>query len=377
MITEKLTGEDLLRLQNEKGNICVSVIVPTHRKSPERRGDSLEVEKAIEKAKRLLLYKYTEEQAKPLSHSMDEIYDGIDFLHNTEGIGLFISPNLRMAVRFPFTVEEKIMAGDSFETRDLLYHINYALPYFTLLLTEKGGRLFEGRWKEITEIADNHWPVEYRDDYEYSKPVRSSSYAGHAHVKIYEKDKSELEAIRFKNFYQRLDDALDAYLLNNIPLILLGPERELPWFEEVTKHKKNVLGKITGSYSHSNLKAITEMAWPVMFEHLQDERKQLVREFEEKIGERLGISGIQQVWEAAGEGKGLKLLVEKDYRCPGFIAENDHHLHLIPPSKPHKILADAVNELIETMIEKGGNVYFTDNEMLKDYGRVALIKRYE
>ncbi len=118
------------------------------------------------------------------------------------------------------------------------------------------------------------------------------------------------------------------------------------------------------------------MAWPVMLAYLQDERQQLINEFVEKIGERLGISGIQEIWEAAGEGRGFKLLVEKDFRCPGFVVENDPHLWLRPPQKPHRILADVVDELIERVIEKGGQVYFTDNDMLKDYGRVALIMRY-
>jgi hypothetical protein len=113
-----------------------------------------------------------------------------------------------------------------------------------------------------------------------------------------------------------------------------------------------------------------------MFAYVQHEREQLIKEFEEKIGNHLGISGIQEVWEAAGEGKAFKLLIEKNFRCPGFIIETDPHLYLRPPQKPHKILADAVDDLVETVIGKGGHVYFTDDELLKDYGRVALITRY-
>ncbi len=40
------------------------------------------------------------------------------------------------------------------------------------------------------------------------------------------------------------------------------------------------------------------------------------------------------------------------------------------------ILADAVDELIEIVLEKGGLVYFVDNDLLKEFGRVGLITRY-
>ena len=51
------------------------------------------------------------------------------------------------------------------------------------------------------------------------------------------------------------------------------------------------------------------IAWPPMRSHLNNERVQLTKEFTEKIGEDLGISGVQEVWEANKERKAFKLLV--------------------------------------------------------------------
>ena len=371
-----LRGEDLLMLQKAKGNICISVIVPTHRTSPDRRVDKPEVEEAIDKAKQLLQIKYPEKDIKPLLQSLDDQLEAIDFVHNTEGIGLYISPGVKVIVHFPFPVEEKIMVDNNFEIRDLLYKLNYDQPYYVLMLTEKEAKLFEGSWNNLSEIKGDHWPWKYEDEYVYSKPARSSSFAGHAHVKIFEKDKTELEHIRFTNFFREIDKKLNDYLMNNTPLIILAPERENSLFEKISMHRKNIIHKIHGSYGYENLKSISDIVWPGMYEHLQTERKQLINEFKEMIGEHRGISGIQSVWEAAKEGKALKLLVEKDYRCPGFVTENDYNLYLRPPNATHKTLPDAVDELIETVLQKNGKVYFTDNDWLKDYGRIALITRY-
>src|ERR1035437_6579963 len=376
MKTEKLLGEELLTMQKEKGKICISIIVPTHRLSPERRVDKLEVERALDNARQFLQFKYAEPNIKPLLQALDELYQDIDFTHNSDGLGLYVSPNIKFSVQFPFPVDEKVMVGDNFELRDLLYKVNYANPYFVLLLTEKVVRLFEGTWDELNEINDKNFPKEYEEEYIYNPPSRGTPYAGHAHVRNFEKDKSALEEIRFKDFFRHTDELLNDYLVGNTPLILLGTEKELAWFGNISVHKKHIINKIAGSYNYSNLTQLADIAWPTMRLHLDNEKIQLIKEFNEKIGMSLGVSGIQNIWSAAKEGKAFKLLVEKDYRCPGFVDRDEYHLYLRPPQTPHKVLADAVDDIIEMVLEKNGQVFFVDNGMLKDYQLIALITRY-
>ena len=77
------------------------------------------------------------------------------------------------------------------------------------------------------------------------------------------------------------------------------------------------------------------------------------------------------------EGRGLKLLVEKDFSIPAYVKNtNDYELYLRPPKEPHKALPNVVNNLIETVLDKNGEVFLVENDILKDYGRIALITRY-
>jgi len=366
----------LLALQKEKGNICVSIIVPTHRTSPDRRVDEQVVKNAMEKARDLLRYKYPEKEIEPLFAMLDSLYESIDFTRNQEGIGLYASPNLKLAIPFPFPVEEKIMVDKNFEIRDLLYRTHYAVPYYVLVLGGEGARLFEGRWEALEEIKDSHFPMHYEDDYEYSKPSRSSSHAGQAHVKSFERDKSELEATRLKVFFRAVDRSIGKYLIGHTPLVLMGAEKEIALYTGASSNLAHIIARISGSYNHQHPKELADMAWPPVRRHLENGWKNLVKEFEEKIGERRGTSGIQEIWNAVLEGKGQILLVEKDYRVPGFIGLNENHLYLRPPKRTHKVLADAVDELIETVLEKDGEVYFVDNGVLEKFERIALITRY-
>jgi hypothetical protein len=361
---------------NEKGNICVSIIVPTHRLSPERRVDKPAVEMAVNNAKAALQYKYTESNIKPLLEAIDELFDTIDFTHNTEGLGLYVSAQIKLVVHFPFRVDEKVSVGDNFEIRDLLYKASYANPYGVIMLSENEIRLFKGSWDELDEIKDNNFPQKHHEEYIYNPASRGTSYAGSAHVKSFEKDKSELEAIRFRDFFRHTDELLKEYLFDNMPLILLGSVKELAWYESITSYKKNIAGKIPGNYHHTRKKYITEMSWPLMRMHYDNEIAELVKTFAEKIGDHQGIYGIEEVWKAAREGKAFKLLVEKDFRQPGFITSGNNQLFLHPPITAHHILADAVDDIIEMVLKKNGHVYFTGKDMLKDYQQIALITRY-
>lgn len=193
MIAEdKLTGEELILLQKEKGKICVSIIVPTHRLSPDRRIDPPEVKRAIDNAKLLMKTNYTESQVKPMFPVLDDIYSSIDFDHNQDGIGIFISPDVHLTVKFPFPVEEKVKVSSRFEIRDLLYKISYSSSYRVLMLSHKEARMFDGSWGELSEISDHSFPAEFQDEFIYNPPSQSSSYSGYAHVKSFEKDKSEM-----------------------------------------------------------------------------------------------------------------------------------------------------------------------------------------
>jgi hypothetical protein len=375
MNTEYIIHNQLQSLQKSKGSVCVSIILPTHRLSPERRVDNLKLKNSITAAKQLLQYKYTVSNIQTLMEAIDEIYDTIDFSHNSDGLGIYISSDIKLAVQFPFPVEEKVMVGDSFEIRDLLYKDNYSVPYLVILLSKNHIRLFKGLLDELEETIDESFPLSYEEEYEYNPPSRGTPFTGHTTVRNFEKEKSSLQEIRFQQFYHTADKLLNQYV-TTLPIILLGVEKDIAWFQKVSTHAKNLVLTIDGNYDYLNQKQLTDITWPVMFEHLQHQRALLIKELDEKLGSHLVVSGIQNVWQATKEGKALKLLVEKDFRKSGFITDDGYQFHERPTGKPYKIVTDAVDDIMEMVLEMGGQVYLMDNNLLKDYQHIALFTRY-
>lgn len=364
---------DLLGVENE---ICVSVIVPTHPLSPDRRTDRLQVERAVSKAKFLLDSTAPTEKSSGLKEKLDHLVNEIDFMHNANGIGLFVSASQAKLLRFPFEVNEKVTVNDYFELRELLYLENFSREYLLLDLNEKSVRLFKGITDELTEINDEHFPRIYEDDYEYARPVRGSSYTGNAFVKQFERDKSQLEEIRLKEFFHETDPLLDHYLSKNDLLVLAGTEKVIALYEATSKHSRITAGHLNGNNTYTSSATLGSLAWLKIWAYINEEKAELVKMFEEKLGEGLAVEGIKPVWEASRSGQGWKLIVEKDFSAKAFIDENDKNLYLEAPAEKYSLVPNVIDAIIVSVLQKKGAVTIVENGFLNNHQHIGLITRY-
>jgi len=376
MSNENTINEQLKSLQINKGNICISIILPTHQLSPERKVDDIKIKLAINRVKQLLQHKYSKNENKLLINSIDEIYKKNEFMHNTDGIGLFVSTNFELLVQFPFSVEEKIIVGDSFEVRDLLYKKNISTPYLVILLSRKRIRLYNGVLNKLIEIIDDNFPKTYEEEYEYNSPSRGNPSAGVSIVRNFEKEKSSLQEIRFEQFYRKADKQIDLYSENDKPIIIMGVEKDIAWFKKISKNNKKIKSVIYGNYEYLNENKLTNISWPRIFKYFQNQQQLIIKEIEEKKAKHLVITGVESIWKASQEGNKLKLIVEKDVRKSGFTTNEGKEFHEKPIKKPYETVNDAVDDIMEMVLEKGGQVILTENNTLKDYHQIALITRH-
>lgn len=366
----------LKSLLNTKGETCASIIIPTHHYSHERRGDKIELKKAIQQAKEELLRHTTPEQYITYETQMDKWVKDLDYTRNLEGLGMFISPSVKKMVKFLFPVDEKVVVSNSFEVRDVAYTATFSEPYFVLLLSEKDVRLLRGSLDELEEIRDDNFPDVYEDTHEYQKPNRGSSYAPQANVQSFEGDKSVVEKMRIGQFFKVIDKHLTPYLNEKTPLIVVATTEEIALFKHATKHQGNIVGTIKGNYTFMNEAQLSELVFPEYVEYIKSRTPQLIHEFDEGVGFNLGVDGINNIWQAVKEGRGRKLVIEKDFTQEAFLQTGENRLLFKEPIGAHKVVRDIIDDIIETMIDKGGEVFFTDNGQLKDYGRMILITRY-
>ena len=176
---------DIDQMVAEKEDPCISIVIPTHRYSTERRQDPKALEKAASKAKSLLQHSaWPKEKVLSLSNKIDAVLQNIDYIRLQDGLAVFVSPNITKFFLLPFPVTEKIMLGKNFELRDLIYFNQFLKPYYLLAVSKKKIRLFRGEGRDIQEVHNDDFPKQYVESYEYAKPSRASSFS--AGLKDYE-----------------------------------------------------------------------------------------------------------------------------------------------------------------------------------------------
>lgn len=86
---------------------------------------------------------------------------------------------------------------------------------------------------------------------------------------------------------------------------------------------------------------------------------------------------MEDVWQTATHKNSRLLLVEKSFVYaarqgaePGIIYKEE-----LPGEYPFYI-KDAVDDVIQKVLENGGDVEFVDDGSLSDYDRIALIQYY-
>ena len=98
---------------------------------------------------------------------------------------------------------------------------------------------------------------------------------------------------------------------------------------------------------------------------------------EDAAGKKQLASGIRNVWREAMNHKGRLLVVEKDYMYAAQHGGSKNVIYM--PSKPYSKFShikDAVDDVIEKVLEQGGDVEFVDKDVLKDYHHIALVQYY-
>jgi Bacterial archaeo-eukaryotic release factor family 3 len=180
-----------------------------------------------------------------------------------------------------------------------------------------------------------------------------------------------------RQFFRQIDAALKPFLADDpLPLVVVGVDRFLASFNEVTNYKDSILATLPGSHDKTSPHELGKLVWPKVKEALAEQRQQVLSELDMAVGARKFVSTIGEVWRLANEGRGHLLLIEENFHLPARVDETGMHLIPAEDITAPNVMDDAVDEIIETVLSKQGRVVFLENGQLATHQRIALILRY-
>ncbi len=115
--------------------------------------------------------------------------------------------------------------------------------------------------------------------------------------------------------------------------------------------------------------------WPIVREVRDRQRADALAAIDAAMGESKVVSTLEEVWRLAQDGRGKLLLVEKGYHVSAVVDEKGG-LQVVAKPGGTEVMDDAVDEIIEAVLAKGGEVMIVDDNALADHNHIVLTLRY-
>ena len=355
-------------LQNN-GGVCISIILPTGRRS---FADRQQLPLQIKNAYRLVVEKlkaqgYREKAInifrKRIEHAWE---DGLPkrAKQYPPSFALFLGMDFYKLVALPFNFPLRVVVSHEFEIKELLYSENQAIDYHILVLNKQHVKLYNGHGTAVKEITDNHFPQEFNEDHQRDKP------AYHA---LHMNDPSQVKSKRLEDFLHQVDKYMAPY--KSLPLILVGADKNIGLYKKVSKHTKHIIGEVHSNHEKVSDRKLIADIWPALERYQESRGEALKRELTRKISQNHAVYGIEKVWDGVLQYAGKHLVVEKDFEYCGPIKSIYSRKFSLDEIRNFEKLSvkRAVKYLINRVVAQRGRVDFLLTNTLKQYGRIALI----
>ena len=357
--------KEIQQLQSIHEYPSLSIITPTHRTAPDNLQDPIRIKNLVTEARSRLFDEFPWREVEPLLERLDFLIEEVDWRYTLDGLALFANKDFAARFDLPFPVTERVIVDESFVTRDLVFAMNRSPRYWVLVLSEQPTRLFEAVHDRLQESRAGEFPLEHK-----GPGGATAMLGGHGVQQSAYRDEYD------RKFFRQVDEELGRVLADDpLPVVVTGVTRNLAFWDEISTNKSHLAGTLEGSHDSTNPHELGQLVWPVMQQAMAQRRATVLEALGDAIGARKHASGIGAVWQMAQEGRGDTLLVEEDFHYSSQLLP----CGLLVPADDDALpgfMGDAVDNLIETVLDKGGHVVFVDNGSLEDHSRVAMILRY-
>lgn len=263
-------------------------------------------------------------------------------------------------------VRDRTVIDPTFATRDLVRSLHRTPRHVVLVLTGKEARLFDGTGGTLLPTVGAAFPLR--------RPVRDRRRERGGRDRAGRAERTADPHL--DRFLRTVDQALGAYLsLHPAPLVLVGASRVVARFRAVSRNTARLAGSLTGNHARTPLPALTRLVRPVLESYLRSRQDEALALLDRRTGAGRAVSGMRAVWLAARVERPEMLVVEQDLFYPARLSADGDLLTRAYDVDHPDVIDDAVDEVIETVLRRGGWVALAEDGALADRDRIALTTR--
>ncbi len=344
---------------------AISIIQPFEPMMSSKSELEFKLKQAVEKVESRLMTNYPVDKALPLLLKLNFLIHNLNYNTHKNSIAIFLSPVTEKVYYLDIHVEERIVVDESFKIRDLIYCKKQNVEYLVLMLSEEKSKMYLANGPKFTLIKSNVLDniFVYNTD-TVENEAGSSNHEG--------------KEILLDKFLHQMDEGL-TLILNAYKLLVfvVGTEKVVEHFKKITKNAEKLATFIHGNYTDAAETEMHEILQPYIEGWKMIKQENILLEIGKAVDYEKVAFGIHDVLKAATQKKSRLLVVEKDFIYPAHLgADRDTIFKAGSILNSPFYIKDVVDDVIEKVLQNGGDVEFIDNDMLKGYGRIALIQSY-
>lgn len=340
---------DLQSLMREQG-LCVSILLNT---TPAQRicdDDRARLQAHARDVYRRLELEPDQGLAAVLAARVRAGLDIAMHAPTDRALALFCSESTVRVFHLPVPVEDRVVVDPTFATRDVVVAVQTNPRFLLLHMDSRSANLF-------------------RHNQKYLEPVLSPDFPALREGRV----RAGRDLERQRAFLRQVDAGLGRHLQHEgLPVVLVGGERTLAEFLRVTRNGSTVTGMARGIHSRPSLLDLERIGRAVVSDHVADLTAAAQDTLFARLRSQQAVTGLLGCWHAAATRTPELLVVERSFAMAARAVADGRYVEPSDESEDPDVIDDAVDDLIERVLQSGGYVCIAPDGTLRDHGRVAL-----
>ncbi|MEU2433609.1 chemotaxis protein [Streptomyces sp. NPDC007861] len=361
-----LTSDVLAQLRRQRRYPAVSVLMPTHRRDPDKAQDPVRLRNLMTEAKERLEADpaVTRDTRIDVTQQLDLALGEIDLVHAEDGLVIFAAPGEHEVWMVGRSVPERVVLSDTYLTRNLVSAQAVERPFWVLAVSADRVSLWSGAADRATESETGGFPLTRTNE---NFDAERREQIGDVPSTFTD------EATR--QFLKGADAAMGAVLKSDPrPLYVAGEAAALSLLDDVGTVSRGATGRLThGGLASGPGDAVWQAVRPVLQERAEQEVSGVLDDLDRARGRRAFAAGLDEIHQNVESGRVALLAVEENYR--ETVRESGGHL---VPAEPGDLdaVTDIVDEIVERSLDTGAQVRFVPDGTLAEVGGIASALRY-
>lgn len=376
-----------LRTLIEEKDTCVSIFMPTHRTSEDAQQDSIRLKNTLIEAERKLLeFGMKAPEAKSFLNPVYDLQNSYIFRnHDSDGLAIFISPNIFKYYKLPTPFNELVVVAGRFHIKPLLNVFAADGLFYILAISKKEVRFLEASHYNVSPVNLENIPKGMSDVLKFD--VYDTSLQFHTQTPVYSNpgkraamfygqgsstDDAKENIFRY---FQQVDHGLKEVLKEKkAPMVISAVDYLIPLYLKANTYAYILEKGVTGNPDELSDLELRNRAWKLVESSLSESRK---RDFSRYLNLSAGprASGtLGDILPASYDGRIETLFIAEGTNQWGRFQDDSRELVL--SDKQETGMDDLIDLAAVQTILNSGTVHLMPSNEMETHAPIAAIFRY-